>query len=218
MAEKTGNKTISLLIGVLILAAGVILIICNKMITGRLFVVLAGVLFIVTGIVNLILYVTRRNPDGTPVHRGFALFFGWLVSIASIILGLCMLVFTETFGKMVPFIFAILIFFGALMLVFSFLFGLRKVIRIPAWTWLFPVAMTILGIITICQEPDTNDPLIMIMTGSSMILFGLAALLTGALASGARKQAMIDSKTLAGSRPSTVDVEAEDVSDKKDTK
>ena len=195
-SENGKSKTISLLTGILILAIGIILIICNKMITGRGIVVLAGILFLLTGIINLVLYITRKNPDGEHTHTAASRFLGWLVSIAAIILGLCMLVFIDTFNQMIPFIFGLLIFFGALILIITYIFNVRKIVSIPVWCWLFPIVMVVLGIITITQKADVSDPLIMILTGSSMIIFGFAGTILGALVSGAKRKALEDQKNL----------------------
>lgn len=183
------------------------------MITGRGIVVLAGILFLLTGIVNLVVYVTRKDSDGQPANSGFSRFFGWLVSLAAIILGLCMLVFTETFNQMIPFIFGLLIFFSALILVFLYLFRTRKIIKVPGWSWLFPLIITILGVITFTQKPDASDPLIMILTGVSMIIFGLAGIILVSLVSGARRQALADQKL---NEQNTIDTHAKEISSSND--
>ncbi len=205
-SAKSKTSGVSLLTGVLILVVGVVLIICNKMITGHGVVVLAGILFLLTGVINLVLFVTRKEPDGTMRNRGMALFFGWLVSLAAMILGLCMLVFNPTFSALIPFIFGLLVFFGALMLAFTMLFNVRKVFKVPGWMWCFPGVMVVLGIITLMQKPETSDPLVMILTGSAMVLFGLAGMLLGAMASGIRRQ-VPETDSKAG----VADVEAKEI-------
>ena len=186
--RKGNSNTKSLLTGMLILAVGIVLIICNKMITGRGVVVLAGILFLITGIINLILYVTRKDENGQNINKGFSLFFGWLVSIAAMILGICMLVFTTTFNAMIPFIFGLLIFFGAIMLAFTFVFHVRKIVNVPGWLWIAPLAMIVLGIITLTRKPEIADPLIMILTGVSMVIFGVTGALLGILVTGATRR------------------------------
>lgn len=191
---KKKGRVSSVLLGILIFIIGVILILCNKLISGQGIVVVAGILFILTGFINLALYVTRKNADGTPVNTGFTLFLGWLVSIAAIILGVCMLVFTDTFNVMVPYVFGILIFFGAIMLAYTYLFVIRKLIHIPAWVWIFPFSMIILGIIVLTRQAVVDDSLIMILTGVSMILYGLSEMLTGALRSGVKRTLQAEEK------------------------
>lgn len=202
--SKPQDKKASVLTGILILVIGVVLIVCNKMITGAGVVVLAGILFLITGIVNIIMYVTRKDENGEKINKGFSLFMGWLVSIAAMILGICMLVFINTFSAMIPFIFGLLIFFGAVMLVFSFVFGVRKIVNVPGWLWIIPLVMVILGIITMTRKADVQDDLIMILTGSSMILFGFAGVLMGVLVSGARRQAEKDERKTVISQSSEV--------------
>ena len=185
--EQNKTKKVSLIAGVLIFAIGLVLILCNKSITGEGVIVLAGVLFLLTGIVNVILYSTHKSEPGEKQIPTYSVFLGWLMSIAAIILGVCMLIFTKTFGTMIPVIFGILIFFGAVVLSLTMLRGVRKVLKVPGWTWIFPIAMVGLGVATILQEANANDPLIMILTGVSMILFGLGAGVVGILVSGATK-------------------------------
>lgn len=189
MANQNSNKsrTVSTLTGLLILAIGVVLIICNKLITGQGIIVLAGVLFLLTGIINIALYVTRRDAEGKRIRSGMSLFLGWLVSIAAILLGLCMLVFTSTFNAMIPFIFGSLIFLGSLMLIFTFIFGVRKIVVLPAWVWLFPFAMIVLGVVIITRNPIHDDPLIMILTGVAMIIFGITGIIVGIIVASVKR-------------------------------
>lgn len=209
------QKTISLLTGILILAVGVILIICNKMITGQGVVVLAGILFMLTGIVNIVLYVTRRNAEGKHVNSVLSMIFGWLVSIAAIILGICMLCYEETFRSLIPFIFGLLIFFGAVTIAVSFIVGLRKAMKIPDWIWLSPVVMVILGVITLLQDSTLNEPLVMILTGSSLIVFGLTAVIVCGLVADARRKAK-KAVTAPSQAVETQDVEAKQISSSND--
>lgn len=210
MSQNNHNsKTKSLLTGVLIFAIGIILLICNKEIKAGGIITLAGILFLLTGIINIILYVTQRDEQGNKVNRGLGLIFGWLVSIASIVLGACMFFFKTDFVNMIPVIFGIIIFFGVFTLAFSFLVRMRKVLSAYGWMWIFPLLMTIAGIITFTQKASTtdtqNDSLIMIMTGSSFLLYGIANILVGILASTARRNA-------AQAQSQTTDVQAVDVS------
>lgn len=181
------KSTGSTLAGVLILAIGVILIICHNSITAQGIVVLAGILFLLTGIVNLIIYVTRRDEEGRLKTRGIPLFFGWLVSIAAIILGLCMLVFDDTFKPMIPFIFALLVMFGAVMQTYSMAFVMRKVVKPQGWMWLFPVVMVGLAIAVAVQPVTTADPTIMLLTGIAIIVFGVGCMAIGVATSTARR-------------------------------
>ena len=74
------------------------------------------------------------------------------------------------------------------MLIINMLFGVRKVVKTPGWMWLFPFVIAVLGAVTITRQPNVSDPLIMILTGVSMIVFGLGAIVLGALVSGARRK------------------------------
>ncbi|MDE6397385.1 MAG: DUF308 domain-containing protein [Muribaculaceae bacterium] len=195
------KSTTSLLTGILILAIGVILIICRSQITGSGIVTVAGILFLVTGIVNLILYVTQKDSEGRKRTRGVAALFGWLVSIATIILGLCMLIFNSTFNSMIAFLFGVLVAFGALMLLYAIVFGIRRVMKTPVWTFIFPLAMAGLAAGIFPQKTGAGeDATVMLLTGISLIVFGVAGIVFGSLiASGnaaIKHEAAVDKKTL----------------------
>lgn len=189
MPKKVSQKSnsVSLLSGVLILAIGIVLIVFNKLISGEGIVVLAGILFLLTGIVNILVSVTKRDADGKHQVKGTSRVLGWMVSISSIILGICMLVFSATFTAMIPFIFGILIFFGAITLAIMMLFGVKKYIRTPGWLWVMPLIMVVLGIITMTKEGTVDDRLIMILTGISLTCFGACEILLGAMVSGSNE-------------------------------
>lgn len=168
------NKTKPILWSTLTLAAGILLIICNKLISASGIVTLAGLLFIVIGAVNLILYVTRKDELGRRKTTGVALVFGWMVSLAAIILGICMLFFNDTFQQMIPFIFGLIIFLGALTQICLMLFVVRKAAGVAGWLWLFPLGMLILAAVTATQTAGQTDPLIMILTGVAIIVFAVS--------------------------------------------
>lgn len=188
--EQNKTKKISLLTGIIIFVIGIILIVFNKSITGHSIIVIGGILFLITGIINTILFSSHRYKPNEPKNNNEPLMniiMSWFVSIASIILGVCMLIFTDTFSKMIPVIFAILIFFGAVILALSMLVGIRKILKVPGWTWIFPCSIVITGIITLFEEASINDPLIMILTGIAMTLFGIGSFIEGILVAGANR-------------------------------
>lgn len=184
---ETNHRKNSILTGVITLAVGITLIICNKMISGLLVVTLAGILFILAGILNLLIYVMRKDAAGKRINSGFTFFLGWFVSIAAIVLGVSMLVFTDTFNHFVPLVFGLFLFLGAAMLCYVMLFVVRKLFKVPGWLWAFPIAMLILGIIVITRNPQQDDALIMILTGSALAVYGMASLFIASLRSGARR-------------------------------
>lgn len=182
------KSSTSLLSGILILAIGIVLIISRNLITGSGIVTVAGLLFLVTGIINLVLYVTQKDEDGRRRTRGIALVFGWLVSIATIILGVCMLFFNSTFNGMIAIIFALIVFFGALMQLYAILFGVRRVRTIPGWVYLFPAAMIVFTFIIAGQKTGSGqDSTVMTLTGVSMLIFGIGSIFIGALVGTGRR-------------------------------
>lgn len=210
------NSSKSLFSGIIVLAIGIILILCNTKITGAGIIILAGILFLLTGLINLFVFVTKKDKDGNPANKGMSLIFGWFVSLAAMILGLCMLVFNSTFGEMIPFIFGLLVFFGAIMQSYIIMFDVRKIINMPAWVWVFPTAMAILAIVIATRTAVTDDSLIMILTGVAMILFGLSSVVLSIMTAPARHEIKEKAKAEETKKEAKViDVKAKEVSDDK---
>ena len=176
--KKNNNTTVSILSSLIIFVIGIALIFFNKDITSRGVVIVAGILFIITGIVNLLVFVNRKDSNGKQVNKGFSLIFGWAVSICAVLLGASMLFFIPVFISLIPSVFGILIFFGAIVLGCIYIFGTHKIISTPIWMWIFPLLMIVAGIITFIQKPiepnQYNDSLIMILTGSALIVYSVA--------------------------------------------
>lgn len=170
---KVKTRTHLLLSGLIILAAGIVLIICNKTIKTSGIVTVGGVLFILAGIINGVMFVTRTDSDrGTP--GGFGRVLGIIVSVASAVLGLAMLIFDKTFSEMVQPLFGVLLVIGALIQLYVIMIGSRPV-KLPAWTYGFPAVLTVLAIILFMNDyPDAEEYKLMIITGVGLVVFGLA--------------------------------------------
>jgi len=203
--------------GLCTLAIGIVLIICNSLITSAGIVTVAGLLFLVIGVINLILYVTQKDEDGKKRTRGMALVLGWLVSISSIILGLCMLVFNDTFKEMIPLIFALLVFFGAAMSALGLWFVVRKIARLPAAMWAMPGVMLVMAIIVAVQDAESGDHIIMILTGISMIIFAIQSFVLSTVTARANHRAAREasSRSFTGEDGRNAAVEAKNVKELK---
>lgn len=173
------KATTSFLTGLLVLAAGIVLIICNKLITQSGIITVAGILFVLTGIINLILYVNQKDENGKPKVNGITKVFGWLVSLAAMILGLCMLIFNPTFARMVPFIFGILILFGGVVLIYALVTAGKRYGTVSGWLYIFPAALVILALVVFFQNTTGSDSRILILTGSALLTFGVGCFVTG---------------------------------------
>lgn len=197
----------TLLSGLLILAAGIVLIICNKEITGHGVVTTVGILFLLAGIINAVLYVgsgrgeaqaqkaaeqtaekvQRANGSQSSLSR----VMGIIVSSASIILGICMFVFTETFAHYVPMLFGVLVTIGAL-IEFYFLALGSKQVDTPTWLYAFPGIMVICALVIFLAT--LSESTMMILTGVGCISFGLGGFAQGWVIGLANRKARHEAK------------------------
>ncbi|MBO5053515.1 MAG: hypothetical protein J6C44_04645 [Muribaculaceae bacterium] len=168
---KPASRNKMLLSGILILAAGIVLLICHDTINRKGFVVVCGILFIVAGIINMFLFHGKVDEDtGRNTVSGFSRGLGILVSIASIVLGISMLLFGPTFEVLVDPLFGILIGFAALAQLYIIMIGSRP-IKLPVWTYIFPAALAILAIVIFTA--GLADSSLMIIMGIGLIIFGV---------------------------------------------
>lgn len=218
-----------ILAAVLILAIGIILIITRLSITTFGIVVVGGILFVLSGLLNIFAYLAERpRPAQVKAAReagfevkgrsGFASLMAWASSGAAVILGACMLIFTSTFLQLVPFVFALLITFGALYQFYLLAYGSRPT-KLPGWLFVVPVLLIGAAIYVFLQNAghEVDDRLIMLITGISATLFG-ATLLTESIMIGAANHRREHPRTepKAASTPDTTtqsDSHVEDVTD-----
>ena len=165
------KATTTLLTGLIILAAGIIMLIAHNDIKSGGIVTTAGILFLISGIINTVLYLSAKNEDGRRRNRGASRFFGTVVSIASIVLGLSMFIFNSTFIKLIPLVFAVLLLFGAIIQFYILAVGTRPVVM-PKWTYVFPVIILIEAIVVFTA--NLSDDRMMLVTGSGLAIFGIA--------------------------------------------
>lgn len=168
----------TLLTGIIVLAMGLILLISHDLITDSGIVTLGGIFFIIAAIIDIILYVTGKNKDGEPRKRGAAMVFGIIVCIAAMVLGVSMLVFDDTFTRMIAPLFGIIVTIGALTQLWILVYGTRPV-RMPRWMYAIPAVMLVCAIIIFAC--DLENSVVNIITGSSLTLFGVAGFVESAL-------------------------------------
>lgn len=160
------------LAGILILAAGIILMTAHTGIKSEGIVMTGGVLFIVAGIINTVMFRDRENCSGSSKKSGAATAFGMISSVAAIVLGACMLIFREIFAGLIPLVFGVLISSGALFQLYMLIWGFRPA-RLPAWLYSIPTLLAAGAIYVFLQDARSDDPGIMLVTGIALTIFGL---------------------------------------------
>lgn len=167
------------------LVAGIILIITFRQISSSGVIVTGGILFIVAGVLNMMLFTGKREHGK---RNAIALVFSRVTSTAAVILGLSMLVFTETFTAMVPFIFGILIAMSALTQLYIALVGHRLGVLNIWWALAAAVLAGASAYLFMQQPTESGDPAIMLVTGASLAFFGLTAVAEGIAAAAAGRR------------------------------
>lgn len=164
------------LTALLAIAAGIALIIFRNIINSATLVTVGGIIFIATGLINMMLFLGGRDSEGKARQGFFTHAFGWGASAASMLLGLAMLIFHDLFVGLVNFMFAVLIAVAALYQLFLLLFGARPV-QLPRWLFIGAVLLAGASVFLFIPSATTTDPVVMLTTGISFIVFGAATLL-----------------------------------------
>ena len=191
-----------LLSAILFLVAGLILILTYRTTRTDGVVIVGGIMFIVSGLLNIFAYMVDRpgkkeieaaiNAGHKPRSRSsLSSAVAWISSGAAVILGVCLLIFTSTFTPLVPFVFALLITMAALYQFYLLAIGCRT-LRLPAWLFAAPVLMLGGAIYVFVQKPgfDHTEQIIMLVTGISFVLFGIAMLAESILIGTANRKAL----------------------------
>lgn len=166
----------SLFIAIIILALGVLMVVFNKGITSRDFIIGGGILFIAAAVLDVLAITVLKDDSGRRRTRGVSYGLAWFVSVASLAFGISVLAFQSTFIPLTPYVFAALVFVGALILLYALAIGMRPAV-LPAWLYVPPVLMVVAGVVILVDAHAVRDFLIMIYTGVAIALFGLGVAL-----------------------------------------
>lgn len=164
------------------LLAGIILIITCSTLASVKIVLWGGILFIVAAVANIVFFVGSRDRNGRSRVGAFGTAVGWIASGAAAVLGLCMLLFQQTFVPLVSFMFAVLVLFAAVFQLCLLLFGSRPA-RLSPWLFLVPIVLFGAAVFIYLQRPEQSgaDHRIILVTGAAFAVFGLFAFIEGVL-------------------------------------
>lgn len=192
-------------IGLPVLAAGIALIFTHQGIRSTGVVITGGILFILAGILNLLAAGhERRRADrnGIRGHGVATATVNWLACAGAVILGVCMLIFKDTFVALIPFIFGILIAFTAFYQLYVLAYGTRPAM-LPGWLYIVPPVLAGGAVYLFLQKPGADDMVIMLATGISLTFFGMAAFAEGIMLGAINRRSMQESKSAQNIRPET---------------
>lgn len=144
-------------------------------------VTVAGIIFLVAGVLNTTVFLASRDKKGEARMGAVGTAIGWVASAAAVVLGLAMLIFSKAFVAIVGFMFAVLLLFAALFQLFLLIFGSRPT-KLSGLFYLLPAALVGAAIFIFLRKPDTvGEQTVMLVTGISLLVFGLFTILEGTL-------------------------------------
>lgn len=180
------NSKTSVISNLIVLVAGILLCyVYNRENIPHSIVFISGITLIVPGLINLVLLFSHRDDDR---HRPTAAMkvAGWISSVASVGLGVIMVVAPGLFTPILVYLFGAVMILASLMLIYL-LSRVAKETKIPLWLFLGPVIVLIAGIVMLCMGHSIADNYITLITGIAMILFSLSWFVASITIAHARK-------------------------------
>lgn len=170
-----------ILTGLVALVVGLLLVMFRQPLSNGGFVLVAGILFLGAGVMNITFILGSRDDKGKARSGAVATTFGWIASAAAVLLGLSMLIFKGAFVALVGFMFGVLLLFAALFQLFLLLFGTRP-IRLSSWFYLVVAALVGGAIYIFLRKPSTAGEMTdVVVTGVGFMIFGLFTVIEGSV-------------------------------------
>ncbi|MCH5220920.1 MAG: hypothetical protein J1F05_01125 [Muribaculaceae bacterium] len=167
--------------GVATTLIGIILILCRQYLASGGVVETAGVLFVLAGVLNITIVLGSRGKDGQMRFGVVGTVFAWIANAAVVLVGLAMLIFSDKFVAFSGYLFGVLVALAALFQVSVILFGSRAVRLHPSFL-IIPALLTGAAIFLFIRKPEeVGEHIIMIVSGISLILFGISSVVEGIL-------------------------------------
>lgn len=170
----------SVLSAVLILTLGVVLLIINKSLSAAGIVTCGGVLFLLASVLNIFFFLNEdtRHTSGRRTGGALSRIYGWITSVAGIILGLCMLIFESVFVPLIPYIFGGLLLLGGIFHFYVLAISYRPIV-FPSWLYAIPALLVAVGVWVCFLDATGGNRMMMILTGSGLCLFALGVFIEG---------------------------------------
>lgn len=172
------GRTLTFL-GILAAIVAAAIIIAQNKITASGIVLTGGILFIIAGLANTI--ALQRNKA-----KASGKMFGHVANAASIVLGICMIVFQGSFVPLVSFIFGVLV---AMLAVWQFyvLAAAIKPYTLPGWIYTFPILLTASAVYIFVTKGSLPQMPLMLTTGISIAIVGIGCIIEGSLLGAQRR-------------------------------
>lgn len=181
------NSKATVITNLIVLAAGLLLCyVHGRENIPHTIVFITGITLIVPGLINLVLLFSHRDDEH---HRPTATMkvAGWISSIASVGLGIIMIVAPGLFTPILVYIFGGVMALAALMLIYLMSRAVKEH-GLPLWLYIGPVAVLVAGIVMLCLgQPKMTDSMVTLITGIGMIVFSLSWFTTMIMIARARR-------------------------------
>lgn len=168
------NSKATVITNLIVLAAGILLcLVHGRENIPHTIVFITGVTLIVPGLINLVLLFSHRDDER---HRSTATMkvAGWISSIASVGLGVLMVVAPGLFTPILVYIFGSVMVLSSLMLIYLMSRAVKEH-GIPVWLYAGPVLVLVAGVVMLCMgQPKITDSMVTLITGIGMIVFSLS--------------------------------------------
>lgn len=155
-----------------------ILLINNPDNTVRGITIAIGIIFLISGVVACITYLnTRKNPVNAEVYDGDGRLIVPsrppfpIVGIGSTLLGLILVIIPDVFVTSLMYVLGALIILGAINQ-FMTLVSVRRAFRVPAWFWIGPSLILIVGLFVIIKPMETAS-LPLLISGWCLLFYGV---------------------------------------------
>lgn len=166
---KSNNNV---LVNVLILIVGIVFIFMqSRENVINAIVIITGLLFVASGVINLIMTFSSRRPDGS--GRGIP---GTLACVAAVALGLWMALEPSSLVNIIVYIFAGLLILGGAFHIYQLSYGYAP-LRFPGWMYIFPTVLIVAGATILFLGAANVVNYIVLITGIAMVIFSVNSFL-----------------------------------------
>ena len=165
------------LLSLLILVVGVVLIFLHNFDVFTALIIGLGIVFIIPGIISIFNLSATKNvvseDKKTKPNSRFQIICGLISGVGSVIMGICMIGWSDMFVKFIPMIFGTILTLGGCFHLCAMAMAMRP-IRVPFWLYILPIALIAMGIsIIFIDKSILLDYHIILITGIGLIVFSI---------------------------------------------
>ena len=167
------------MLSLLILVVGVVLIFLHNFDVFTALIIGLGIVFIIPGIISIFNLSATKNmvseDKKTKPNSRFQIICGLISGVGSVIMGICMIGWSDMFVKFIPMIFGTILTLGGCFHLCAMAMAMRP-IRVPFWLYILPIALIAMGIsIIFIDKSILLDYHIILMTGIGLIVFSISS-------------------------------------------